>query len=138
MNMPGFTAERSLGKTAESYFMGPVPVSTNGRTNIRPQTPDPDCCDFCHPELTYCLSESGGPVGLGDELGVDQQDPGPGGEAIPGAVLGLEASGDVGRVRGVERREQALLLQAERVEDLVVPEQVAPRPRGLGEDRLRQ
>ena len=31
-----------------------------------------------------------GPVGLGDELGVDDQDPGPAGEAVPGAVLGLE------------------------------------------------
>src|SRR5207248_8163545 len=65
--------------------------------------------DVCSSDLP------GGPVGLGDELGVDQEDPGPGGEAIPGAVLGLEALGDVGRVCGPERREQALLLQAEEI-----------------------
>ena len=41
--------------------------------------------------------DSLGPVGLGDELGVDDQDAGPGREAVPRAVLGLERLGQVAR-----------------------------------------
>ena len=41
--------------------------------------------------------------------------------------LALNVVGDVGGVRGAERGEQALLLEPEGVEDLVVPEQVAAR-----------
>ena len=38
----------------------------------------------------------------------------------------------------MERREQALLLEPERVQDLVVPEQVATRLLGLGDDQVGQ
>ena len=39
------------------------------------------------------------PVGLADQLGVDQQDAGPGREAIPGSILGPEGRGQFIGVR---------------------------------------
>ena len=50
-----------------------------------------------------------GPVPFGDEPRVDQEDAGPGGEAVPGAVLGLERVGDVVGARRAEGFEQTLL-----------------------------
>ncbi len=52
--------------------------------------------------------------------------------------LALNVLGQVAGVRRAERGEQPLLLEPERVEDLVVPEQVAPRPDRLGDDQVRQ
>ncbi len=52
--------------------------------------------------------------------------------------LALNVVGQVAGVAGMERGEQALLLEPQRVEDLVVPEQVAARPPGLGDDQVRQ
>ncbi len=84
------------------------------------------------------VGQSLGLLGLRDELGIHDQDARARRETIPGAVLGLEAVGQVGRMLGVKRSEQALLLEPDRIQDLVVPEQVAPRLRRLGYDQVRQ
>ena len=74
------------------------------------------------------------PFGFLDQIGVHDQDASPGREAVPGAVLGLELGGVILGVFGVEGLEQALLLEAQGVEDLVVPEEVATGGAGLGDD----
>ena len=75
----------------------------------------------------------------GTSFGVDDQHARPGGEAVPRA---LAASGTCAGILVGRRRQigiqQPPLLQPQRVEDLVVPEHVAPRAGGLGNDGLGQ
>ncbi len=62
----------------------------------------------------------------------------PRGPGPPCAVLFLERVGQIGGTRRSERRQQALLLELDFIEDLVVPEEAAPRSRLSGDDVVCQ
>ena len=95
-------------------------------------------CHLVFPLGIRQIKNRRGPFGFRHNLGIDDQHPRPGRESVPHALDRAIHSRDTRRHRRLIRFEQPQLLQAQRVEDLVVPKHVAARAIGLGDDRLGQ
>ncbi len=80
------------------------------------------------PDRSGQVAQAFGPVRLGNQLGIDQQNAGAGGEAMPGMVGSLERRRKVPPGRALVRLQNPLFLQADGGQDFVVPMNVTARP----------